>query len=90
MSTSRIFGLVAGASAALLLAACGAGESGERATAAPPSAAAAAAGDAISGQGLPNPAPNVNRNWGQLPAGRKWGTTAGVDIDPLESMSSSQ
>jgi hypothetical protein len=33
---------------------------------------------------LPNPAPNVVRNWGQLPAGRKWGTTAGIDIDPVD------
>ena len=38
----------------------------------------------ITGEGLPNPAPNVTRNWGQLPAGRKWGTTAGIDIDPTD------
>jgi DNA-binding beta-propeller fold protein YncE len=38
----------------------------------------------ITGEGLPNPAPKVTRNWGQLPAGRKWGTSAGVDIDPLD------
>src|SRR5258705_11467927 len=82
MSTSRILRLVVGASATLLLAACGAGGSSERAAAASPSAAPAAAGSPISGQGLPNPAPNVKRNWGQLPAGRKWGTTAGIDIDP--------
>jgi DNA-binding beta-propeller fold protein YncE len=42
------------------------------------------AGNAITGEGLPNPAPIVNRNWGQLPAGRKWGTTAGIDIDPTD------
>ena len=39
-------------------------------------------GDPITGEGLPNPAPVVTRNWGELPAGRKWGTTAGIDIDP--------
>ena len=39
-------------------------------------------GNAISGQGLPNPTPNVTRNWGNLPAGREWGSTAGIDIDP--------
>ena len=39
-------------------------------------------GDPITGEGLPNPAPKVTRNWGELPAGRKWGTTAGIDIDP--------
>ncbi len=42
------------------------------------------AGNAITGEGLPNPAPIVTRNWGQLPAGRKWGTTAGIDIDPMD------
>ena len=38
----------------------------------------------ITGEGLPNPAPKVTRNWGELPAGRKWGTSAGVDIDPKD------
>src|SRR5262245_34595028 len=38
----------------------------------------------VTGEGLPNPAPKVTRNWGQLPAGRKWGTSAGVDIDPKD------
>ena len=36
----------------------------------------------ITGEGLPNPAPVVTKNWGELPAGRKWGTSAGIDIDP--------
>jgi hypothetical protein len=31
--------------------------------------------------GLPNPYETV-RNWGTLPDGRTWGSTAGVDIDP--------
>ncbi len=38
----------------------------------------------ITGEGLPNPAPKVIRNWGQLPEGRKWGSSAGVDIDPKD------
>jgi hypothetical protein len=39
----------------------------------------------ITGEGLPNPAPVVTRNWGQLPAGRKWGTTAGPStVDPMD------
>ena len=42
------------------------------------------AANAVTGEGIPNPAPTVTRNWGQLPAGRKWGTTAGVDIDPRD------
>src|SRR3989442_623684 len=31
---------------------------------------------------LPNPNPTVIKNWGQLPDGRTWGSTAGVDIGP--------
>ena len=38
----------------------------------------------ISGEGLPNPAPIVHANWGELPAGRNWGSTAGIDIDPTD------
>ena len=41
-------------------------------------------GNPITGEALPNPAPTVTRNWGQLPAGRKWGTTAGIDIDAAD------
>ena len=83
MSTSRIAHLIVAAGATLLLAACGATGSGED-TATPSSTASTAAGNPLTGQGLPNPAPKVTRNWGQLPAGRKWGTTAGIDIDPLD------
>jgi sugar lactone lactonase YvrE len=38
----------------------------------------------ITGEGLPNPAPVVTKNWGTLPPGRKWGTSAGIDIDPKD------
>ena len=31
---------------------------------------------------LPNPNPEVILDWGPLPDGREWGSTAGVDIDP--------
>ena len=31
---------------------------------------------------LPNPTPKVIKNWGTLPDGRTWGSTAGVDIGP--------
>src|SRR6266849_7345884 len=41
-------------------------------------------GNPITGEGLPNPALVVTRNWGQPPAGRKWGTTAGIDVDPID------
>ncbi len=44
----------------------------------------AAVANPITGVGLPNPAPVVTKNWGQLPAGRKWGTSAGIDIDPKD------
>lgn len=43
-----------------------------------------AAASYVTGEGVPNPAPVVTRNWGQLPAGRQWGTTAGIDIDPID------
>ena len=42
----------------------------------------ASAGNPITGEGIPNPAPNVTTNWGELPDGREWGSTAGIDIDP--------
>jgi sugar lactone lactonase YvrE len=45
---------------------------------------AAKTGNPITGEGLPNPTTKVIQNWGQLPAGRKWGTSAGVDIDPTD------
>ena len=82
MSTSRLARSVVSACAMLLLAACGAGAPREQAPAA--AAPATPASNPITAQGLPNPAPNVIRNWGQLPAGRSWGTTAGVDIDPID------
>jgi len=41
-------------------------------------------GNPITGEGLPNPAPIVTANWGELPAGREWGSTAGIDIDPID------
>ncbi len=39
-------------------------------------------GNPITGEGLPNPNPTVTANWGELPEGREWGSTAGIDIDP--------
>ena len=48
------------------------------------SAMAMAAGNPITGEGLPNPAPVVTSNWGDLPEGREWGSTAGIDIDPTD------
>ncbi len=41
-------------------------------------------GNPITGEGVNNPAPNVTTNWGELPPGREWGSTAGIDIDPLD------
>jgi sugar lactone lactonase YvrE len=86
MSTSRFAGALVAVGATLFLAACGAAGSGEqeKAAAAPAAAASSSAANSITGQGLPNPAPVVTRNWGQLPAGRQWGTTAGIDIDPTD------
>ena len=49
-----------------------------------PSEAPATSGNPITGEGLPNPNPTVTANWGNLPEGREWGTTAGIDIDPFD------
>jgi sugar lactone lactonase YvrE len=69
--------------AAFLFSACGNASSGANAQVTL-AAAEAKTGNPITGEGLPNPAPNVTRNWGQLPQGRKWGSSAGVDIDPKD------
>jgi hypothetical protein len=82
MALSRAQLLVFGLGAAVLL---GMQNIDIRARAqAPSNARRSTAANPITGEGLPNPAPNVTRNWGQLPAGRKWGTTAGIDIDPTD------
>jgi len=41
-------------------------------------------GNIITGEGFPNPNPVINNQWGDLPAGREWGSTAGIDIDPID------
>ena len=64
-----------------LLAGCAANSEAPEAMAEVP---AVAIGNLITGEGLPNPAPTVTRNWGTLPEGREWGTTAGIDIDPTD------
>jgi DNA-binding beta-propeller fold protein YncE len=83
MSTPRTLLLAYGACAAFLLTACGNAGIGARTSSAAP-ATPASVGNPITGEGLPNPAPNVIRNWGQLPEGRTWGSSAGVDIDPID------
>jgi len=80
---SRIVVSAFGLGAAVLVAAWDAG-TGAHAQAPAANAKRAVVANPITGEGLPNPAPVVTRNWGQLPAGRKWGTTAGIDIDPKD------
>jgi sugar lactone lactonase YvrE len=41
-------------------------------------------GNTITGEGLPNPTTRMTTNWGELPMGRTWGSTAGIDIDPID------
>jgi DNA-binding beta-propeller fold protein YncE len=81
MSASRVLVPALGACTALLL---GAWSVGTAANTSAAQATPAAVGNPITGEGMPNPAPNVIRNWGQLPEGRKWGSSAGVDIDPKD------
>src|SRR5947207_6840653 len=83
MPLSRIVVSAFGLGAAVLVAAWDAG-TGAHAQAPAANAKRAVVANPITGEGLPNPAPVVTRNWGQLPAGRKWGTTAGIDIDPKD------
>ena len=83
MSMPRVLLPALGVCAALVLTACNSAGNGANNPAAA-SAARTSLGNPITGEGLPNPAPNVTRNWGQLPEGRKWGTTAGIDIDPKD------
>jgi sugar lactone lactonase YvrE len=80
MSTPRILLSTFGACAVFLTTSINAGDSETTLLA----QEAARTGNAITGEGLPNPAPKVTRSWGQLPAGRKWGTSAGIDIDPID------
>ena len=83
MALSRVQLSVLGLGAAVLLATQNIDTRAE-AQAAASNARRTTAGNPITGEGLPNPAPIVTRNWGQLPAGRTWGTTAGIDIDPAD------
>jgi DNA-binding beta-propeller fold protein YncE len=43
-----------------------------------------AQGNSITGEGMSNPNPLITQNWGDLPMGREWGSTAGIDIDPVD------
>jgi sugar lactone lactonase YvrE len=83
MSAPKILLPALAACAALSLSAWGAVTAANASFSAQP-AKVATAGNPITGAGLPNPAPTVTRNWGQLPEGRKWGSSAGVDIDPKD------
>jgi hypothetical protein len=83
MALSRVRVSVLGISVVVLLATPNINTRAE-AQAAGSSARGTTTPNPITGEGLPNPAPVVTRNWGQLPAGRKWGTTAGIDVDPID------
>jgi len=39
-------------------------------------------GNTITGEDFDSPSVTVTQNWGALPEGRTWGSTAGIDIDP--------
>jgi DNA-binding beta-propeller fold protein YncE len=83
MSPSRVLLTALAISAAVGLAWRSDSGAGATALAAEQSAGAKVA-NPITGEGLPNPAPKVIKNWGTLPAGRTWGTSAGIDIDPKD------
>jgi hypothetical protein len=83
MALSRVQASILGLGAAVLLATQNV-DTRARAQIAASNAELTTRGNPITGEGLPNPAPVVTQNWGQLPAGRKWGTTAGIDVDPID------
>jgi DNA-binding beta-propeller fold protein YncE len=83
MSVSRIVLYALGVCAASALATRDT-DTRAHAQAAASTARRTAVANPITGEGFPNPTPTVTRNWGQLPAGRKWGTSAGIDIDPRD------
>ena len=82
-STSRMRSTLLGGVAALVLLGCGASRPDEppESLLAEPAGGEVAVVDPASGD-LPNPNPAVIKGWGQLPDGREWGATAGVDIGP--------
>jgi DNA-binding beta-propeller fold protein YncE len=63
---------------AALLSACDTG------AAVPAAAQGESAGNAITGEGLPNPNPTVIANWGQKQPGQEWGSSAGIEVDPTD------
>lgn len=71
MSVDRTKWIVVGAF--LILVGCGSSDSGN-----------SVGGNIITGEGFPNPNPVVTTEWGDLPAGRAWGHTAGIEIDPTD------
>src|SRR5438552_12384782 len=72
MALSRVLWSVLGLGAAVVLATKNIDTRAE-AQAAASNARRTTMGNPITGEGLPNPASIVTRNWGQLPAGRKCG-----------------
>ena len=93
MTNSRILLSTALASATILLAACNDASQSSMANEQAAQHATPAmdashepmlTGNVITGEGIPTPNPNVTINWGDLPEGREWGSTAGVDIDPTD------
>ncbi len=69
---------------ALAVGACGGDAQPEAGTDSTPSVDPAEVTDPVLGGNLPNPTSEVIKGWGPLPDGRSWGSTAGVDIDPID------
>ncbi|MDP2091753.1 MAG: hypothetical protein Q8K17_02015, partial [Pseudohongiella sp.] len=78
---------LAAASLIVLFTACSESANNATTTTMPPAAITTEStlpGNIITGEGIPNPNPVITQNWGQLPEGRVWGSSAGVDIDPFD------
>ena len=89
MSLSRqvrnVLGVPAMGSLLLVAVACGGAEVEPAVDEAAPADMAAVLDGRVPINDLPNPYSSID-GWGKLPAGREWGSTAGVDIDPDGSL----
>ena len=78
---TRSSGLLSAAIAIPFLAGCMSDEVG---TASASALGADAYPNVITGENIPNPNPTRIGDWAERPAGREWGSTAGIDVDPTD------
>jgi len=80
-ATAALLALMTGCASDDAPEAANAGEAAPSATAAPATSEFAGSADMAPTNDLPNPYQTIE-GWAKLPAGRQWGSTSAVDIDP--------